>query len=73
MFWAEESEWYAGQITAADSTGRHHIRYDDGDTEWLDLTEAQWESLPATGSALLIELHTAKVNAQSDCCCNLKL
>eukprot|EP00877_Chromochloris_zofingiensis_P008753 jgi/Chrzof1/4130/Cz14g00080.t1 len=43
LWWRGDKKWYAGQITKYDPTkgqrgqGLHHMTYDDGETEWLDM------------------------------------
>lgn len=38
VWWEGMQQWYAGKIDAFDaSLMRHHVKYDDGDTAWLQL------------------------------------
>jgi DNA mismatch repair protein MSH6 len=38
VYWADDEAWYEGFVTAFDpAAGKHHVRYDDGDTEWVAL------------------------------------
>ncbi|KAK3284270.1 hypothetical protein CYMTET_8071 [Cymbomonas tetramitiformis] len=37
--WPLDDEWYKGTVTDVAGTGQHHIQYDDGDKEWLQLSE----------------------------------
>lgn len=51
VFWPEEKEWFEGSVTGANASGKCHISYDDGDTEWIILAEQKWELLPGKGQA----------------------
>mmetsp|Transcript_22926 Transcript_22926/g.32308 ORF Transcript_22926/g.32308 Transcript_22926/m.32308 type:complete len:639 (+) Transcript_22926:268-2184(+) len=40
VFWPVDQQWYVGIVLQYDqSTGEHHLRYNDGDTEWVKIGE----------------------------------
>ncbi|KAK3272795.1 hypothetical protein CYMTET_18928 [Cymbomonas tetramitiformis] len=39
VYWPLDHDWYKGTVADVASTGQHHIQYDDGDKEWLQLSE----------------------------------
>eukprot|EP00854_Cymbomonas_tetramitiformis_P009224 gene9223-biopygen9399 len=39
VFWPLDDDWYKGTVTEVSDTGQHHIRYGDGNNEWLQLSE----------------------------------
>lgn len=43
VFWPEDGKFYPGTVREAEEDGRLDIRYDDGDTEALDMTTAIWK------------------------------
>ncbi|KAK3277865.1 hypothetical protein CYMTET_14154 [Cymbomonas tetramitiformis] len=47
-YWPLDDDCYKGTVTDVAGTGQHHIQYDDGDKEWLQLSEEltrleQWQ------------------------------
>lgn len=43
VFWSTDKQFYCGKIVDyCESTGQHHILYDDGDNEELKLDEELW-------------------------------
>ena len=49
VFWPQERAWFRGKILAFDNKSKHHVKYNDGDEEWLQLAEEKWELLKDTG------------------------
>lgn len=40
VFWPSEKKFYPARVAAVDTTrGKHHLRYDDGDDEWINLSK----------------------------------
>ncbi|KAK3272259.1 hypothetical protein CYMTET_19437 [Cymbomonas tetramitiformis] len=39
VYWPLDDDWYKGTVADVASTGQHHIQYDDGEEEWLQLSE----------------------------------
>ncbi|KAK3259468.1 hypothetical protein CYMTET_31535, partial [Cymbomonas tetramitiformis] len=39
VYWPLDHDWYKGTVADVASTGQHHIQYDDGEEEWLQLSE----------------------------------
>lgn len=53
VFWADDKTWYKGDITQHDaSKGKHLVEYEDGETEWLDLSQEKFELLQKSGVSL---------------------
>ncbi|EIE20176.1 hypothetical protein COCSUDRAFT_18682, partial [Coccomyxa subellipsoidea C-169] len=53
VFWADDKTWYKGDITQHDATkGKHLVEYEDGETEWLDLSQEKFELLQKSGRPL---------------------
>jgi DNA mismatch repair protein MSH6 len=47
VFWRDDKAWYKGMISRYDdSLSKHLVEYDDGDTEWLNLTAEKFELAP---------------------------
>ena len=52
VYWPEEQAWFCGMVTRFDvPTGRHHVSYDDGDSEELMLAAERIEWLPPATEA----------------------
>lgn len=49
VFWPQEREWFQGKIAAFDGKASHHVEYNDGDKEWLNLADQKWELLEDAG------------------------
>ena len=45
VYWPLEHEWFNGRISAKNAAGKHHIAYDDGDKDWVNLAEEKWKLL----------------------------
>ncbi|GLJ26522.1 hypothetical protein SUGI_0513220 [Cryptomeria japonica] len=44
VFWPLDDDWYAGTVESFDrNLKRHHIVYDDGDEEWLELARERFK------------------------------
>ena len=46
MLWKSERRYFAGNVAAYDAVnGKHHVRYDDGDEEWIALSrhDLKWD------------------------------
>ena len=46
VFWPSEKKFYPARVAAVDTTrGKHHLRYDDGDDEWINLSRrtTKWD------------------------------
>eukprot|EP00854_Cymbomonas_tetramitiformis_P011610 gene11610-biopygen11918 len=39
LYWPLDEAWYPGIVADISAMGKHHIEYDDGDNEWLLLSE----------------------------------
>ncbi|KAK3237126.1 hypothetical protein CYMTET_52792 [Cymbomonas tetramitiformis] len=39
VYWPLDDDWYKGTVTDVAGTGQHHIQYDNGAKEWLQLLE----------------------------------
>jgi hypothetical protein len=39
VWWVADGAWYTGTINAFEDGKGHHVKYDDGEEEWLDLTK----------------------------------
>ena len=47
VWWPKEKKFYPARISAVDAKrGKHHVRYDDGDDEWIALSKRRcvWDS-----------------------------
>lgn len=63
VFWPEEKDWFKGSVAAVNAAGKCHILYDDGDTEWITLSEQKWEALPVAGKSSIANHHTVTVTS----------
>jgi hypothetical protein len=56
VHWPDEMEWFAGQVMHFDAeTGRHHVVYDDGDSEELLLAAESIEWLQPQHAVPLLQ------------------
>ena len=47
VLWKSERRYFAGNVAAYDAVnGKHHVRYDDGDDEWIALSrhDVKWDA-----------------------------
>ena len=49
VFWPQERAWFRGKVLAFDNKSKHHVKYNDGDEEWLQLADEKWELLQNAG------------------------
>eukprot|EP00854_Cymbomonas_tetramitiformis_P016097 gene16097-biopygen16603 len=45
VFWLLDDAWCPGDVAEISASRQHHIRYDDGDDEWLVLADERWRLL----------------------------
>lgn len=46
VYWPDDEEWYQGTLQRLDAaTGKYFIQYNDGDSEYLDLSKERYELL----------------------------
>ncbi len=45
MYWAEDKKYYFGLVAAHTTESKVHVNYDDGDTEFLNLSEEIWDRI----------------------------
>ena len=54
VFWPLDQEYYPGIVESEENDGRINVKYDDGDTECLDITKEVWkfnDSLTSSSSS----------------------
>ena len=70
MFWPLDNAYYPGVVKTV-SDGMHHVAYDDGDTETLNISSETWrftdrDSHAKNAVASLVELSSAEQNDLKD-------
>ena len=67
VFWPEDQEWYGGLVTAHDAaSGKHKIRYDDGEVERVALEKEEFRWAAETGGATDSKEHGAENDSKDD-------
>lgn len=65
VYWPAEDAWFKGTLSKYSSdTKKHYVRYDDGDSEWVDLTTEKYEILPGEAAAPKKKASTHKSKAK---------
>ena len=49
VFWSHDNQFYSGKVTDV-TDGKHHVTYDDGDKETLDICKESWRFTNGTQS-----------------------
>ncbi|CAI9117365.1 OLC1v1018743C1 [Oldenlandia corymbosa var. corymbosa] len=63
IFWPLDADWYTGQVLAYDfKTGRHHVKYEDGDDEELILSNEKTKF-----HISLEEMQLSKLRSSDNC------
>ncbi|CAD7696632.1 unnamed protein product [Ostreobium quekettii] len=69
VWWNDDAMYYTGTVDAFDSQRGCHIRYDDGDEEWLDLTQerVRWGPGEQTRERLSLRRRRRALGAPEAC------